>query len=247
MGMYTELVCAFELKKDAPPEVVPLLEAVCGKREEVPTALPAHPFFKAPRWMSVGCCDSYYFPGDTHSAVRHDTIAEATFVTIRANLKNYDNEIKLFLDWVATYIQNDGFLGYYLYEESERPTLIYLGEDGAVRYEEPSRSAPAPAQYAELVARLRNSAIAYDPFVNDSGVIESGQAQEQMYNTLREAADAIEQLTKAVSLEQREKAAQAAFNAITASAIPVYMGPKQRMDLADAVVDAVLEALKGAE
>ncbi len=43
----------------------------------------------------------------------------------------------------------------------------------------------------ELAQRLRNLAIAYDPAIHDCGVAESGQAQELMFQTLHQAADAL--------------------------------------------------------
>lgn len=45
---------------------------------------------------------------------------------------NYDSEIKHFLDWLAPYIETNGFIGYTKYEEFEDPTLIYIEDDRAV-------------------------------------------------------------------------------------------------------------------
>lgn len=80
----------------------------------------------------VACCDSYYFDGSTNSKMIFDTISKTWKVNIRANLMNYDSEIKHFLDWLAPYIETNGFIGYTKYEEFEDPTLIYIEDDRAV-------------------------------------------------------------------------------------------------------------------
>ena len=56
-----------------------------------------------------------------------DDISNAYYLCVRANLKNYGEEIRKFLDWITPYLEKyEGeFLGFYRYEESEQPTLIY--------------------------------------------------------------------------------------------------------------------------
>ena len=77
--------------------------------------------------------DSYYFDGDTHSTLRYDDIARQYMLTVRCNLKNYDDEIALFLDWIGPYVSSlDGtFHGYTIYEEDIEPTLIYYKRPGS--------------------------------------------------------------------------------------------------------------------
>ena len=129
MGMYTELVFACELKKEVPGEVIELLEFMVGKTNIEPMT-PNHPLFGNTRWRMMLKSDSYYFDGDTHSTIRFDKISQSHYLTIRCNLKNYDSEIELFLDWIKQYVDliedYPEFKGYYLYEEAEKPTLIYL-------------------------------------------------------------------------------------------------------------------------
>jgi transposase InsO family protein len=45
-------------------------------------------------------------------------------------LKNYDNEIKHFIDWLTPYIdQEDGeCIGWSWYEEDDKPTLLFKGK-----------------------------------------------------------------------------------------------------------------------
>lgn len=131
MGMYTELVCAFNLKEETPTEVIGILERMCdGDIQDLNLIeLPDHNLFKSARWKFMLKSDSYYFDGDSHSTIRNDSIG-GYYVTIRCNLKNYDDEIEKFIDWVKPYISYGGngdyFIGYSRYEESKEPTLIYV-------------------------------------------------------------------------------------------------------------------------
>jgi len=143
MGMYTEIVVAIELKRHDLPErkVIDALRAMAAApdEDEEPNELPDAPFFRCPRWRWLATCDSYYFAGDSHSTFRFDEIAKTWFLTIRSNLKNYNDEIGCFLDWIAPYseprnVKDDGtyFVGYWRYEEDRDPTLIYFTTDGKV-------------------------------------------------------------------------------------------------------------------
>lgn len=124
MGMYTELVMSAELIKDPPSSVTDILSLMVG---DIDSAIePQDGLFTTSRWQYLFQMDSYYFAGDTHSSFRYDATANCWFLTVRSNLKNYDNEIQLFLDWFAPYSETQGFVGYWHYEENENPTLIYI-------------------------------------------------------------------------------------------------------------------------
>ncbi len=126
MGMYTELHYNTELKRDVPENVLDLLRFMLGKIEQSPET-PEHALFDTDRWTHMLRHDSYYFDADTHSTLRYDQIAEGYFLCIRCNLKNYDQEIEKFIEWIRPYIAGlDGdFLGFMRYEETEDPVLIY--------------------------------------------------------------------------------------------------------------------------
>lgn len=125
MGMYTELVMAAELREDVPKQVV----------EELQYMLYGEGNFadRTPRWRTMLRTDSYYFPGDTRSTLRYDDISRSWYLTIRCNLKNYDDDIVVFLDWIGPYLNEDtgaesGFMGYVRYEEDDMPSLLFLQE-----------------------------------------------------------------------------------------------------------------------
>lgn len=94
---------------------------------EEPTNLPDHPLFDTERWGTMLQCDSYYFVADTYSTFRFDDIGQSWYLCVRCNLKNYDNEIEKFVDWIMPYIdaREGDFLGFSRYETTETPTLIY--------------------------------------------------------------------------------------------------------------------------
>jgi hypothetical protein len=131
MGMYTELVCAFELKEETPDKIIDIINFMCDDDYGLYTDLPEHELFETTRWKFMLRSDSYYFEGSTNSTIEHDSLVGGYYVTIRCNLKNYDNEIEKFIDWISEYIRKDDyfrkqFIGYKRYEENDDPTLIYV-------------------------------------------------------------------------------------------------------------------------
>ena len=126
MGMFTELVLAAELKETLPEEVKDILMQMTSQSNCEPTALPAHKFFKTRKWRNLLVADSHYFAGRAHSLLTCDDFSKVYSLSIRCNLKNYDNEIELFLDWLSPYIETSGFLGYIMLEGSTDPELIYF-------------------------------------------------------------------------------------------------------------------------
>lgn len=129
---YTELNICFDLKKDTPKSVIDILHYLIVTEDNKPLELPKHPFFECRNWGIVACCYSYYFDGLTNSKMMFDNITEQYKVNIRSNLKNYDDVIDYFLDWLAPYMSSHVFIGYSRFEEFEDPSLIYIGENNEV-------------------------------------------------------------------------------------------------------------------
>ena len=126
MGMYTELHFNASLKENIPKEIIDTLSYMLGDDEYNTAPAP----FVADGWRYMLTCDSYYFSADTHSTLRFDEIAEQYYLCIRCNLKNYDEEIEKFIKWIMPYTDSSkgDFLGFYRYEETENPTLIFNNE-----------------------------------------------------------------------------------------------------------------------
>ena len=125
MGMYTELNIGVSIKNYE--EVIQKLQFMLGDSDKDVNI--DHPLFgKEKRWEYMLRCGSYYFDGQPDSKLYRDDLYENDpmyFLNVRCNLKNYEDEIKLFLDWLCPYINTEGFLGYTRYEEAYNPTLIY--------------------------------------------------------------------------------------------------------------------------
>lgn len=128
MGMYTELSLDLRLAEDVPPEVLDILRFMLeGDPSDERPILPRHPLFGDTRWAFMLRCCSYYHTPVATMALHWDDITKAHFLVGRCDLKNYDNEINLFIDWLTPYIEaeENEFLGHQIYEEDERPTLLF--------------------------------------------------------------------------------------------------------------------------
>lgn len=127
MGMYTELHFNTRIIENCPEDIVAVLKFMVGEGPK-PKILPQHALFgDQTRWSYMLVSDSYYFAMLPGTMFEFDDIPNQYFLSVRTNLKNYDNEIQLFLDWIDPYLdmQPGDFLGFYRYEETETPTLIY--------------------------------------------------------------------------------------------------------------------------
>jgi hypothetical protein len=133
MGMYTAFHLGVSLT-NPPKEVIDILRYMTTfKRSDIiPPPVPAHPFFFCDRWSSLMIMDSAYFKCDTHCSLRQDTFdANCYYLTVTSNLKNYDDEILKFMDWIMPYLDvTDDMLGYYRYEEDDAPTILYHAKKG---------------------------------------------------------------------------------------------------------------------
>lgn len=130
MGMYTEFLFQGETKANLPKEIKELIDYYFGESFELDIGqpgsnrkLPDHNFFKCDRWHHIGHIGSYYF---SPFALRHkqEHIQEdgTQRVFLICNLKNYHDEIELFLDWIDPYMEF--YWGHYCYEEDEKPTFF---------------------------------------------------------------------------------------------------------------------------
>ena len=135
--MYTELNIAVQLnnqKLDEDKFVLPILSymvdgAVKGDLTVAESDMPDHPLFKTRRWSYMLQCDSFYFPHTVYTSLVHRG-EDDIILNIRCDLKDYDDEIKKFLDWIYPYTETRGFIGYTRYEEDDDPTLVYFDDDG---------------------------------------------------------------------------------------------------------------------
>ena len=138
MGMYTELNMSAIVEPDENTLLV--LRYMVGDEEvletDIENIIPKHRLFELERgcWAYMLCCDSFYFDHTAHSELvnRHNVDA---VLNVRCDLKDYEDEIKHFLNLIYSFSPTRGFVGYTRYEEADNPTLIYFTDKG-VEYKE---------------------------------------------------------------------------------------------------------------
>lgn len=127
MGMYTELKLNVELKQEVPDTIINILKYMLG--EEIENLIkPEHDLFKTKRWTNMLYTDSSYFEEGASSILKYDDITKSWILAIQCNFKNYDDEIKKFIDFISPYVVTQGVWGHKRYEESPNPTLIIDGK-----------------------------------------------------------------------------------------------------------------------
>lgn len=119
MGMYTEIYVNADLKKDTPQEVIDILSAMCKKDGEAGCLSD-----KPRRWAYLFNNGSYYMPLTECAKLTHNDIAECYSLLAKGDIKNYCGEIEEFFDFIMPWCDGE-FIGYYRYEESREPTLVY--------------------------------------------------------------------------------------------------------------------------
>lgn len=130
MGMYTKLNANLIIDND---RCIDIIKYMLKETDKIPS-LPEHDLFKTDRWEFMLKSCSYYFTGTNNSKLIYDEQLKRFILHCDCDLKNYDNEIELFLEWISSFIENKGyknFLGYIRYEECTYPTLIFI-EDGKI-------------------------------------------------------------------------------------------------------------------
>jgi hypothetical protein len=134
MGMYTELAINVSLKKNTPEDLINAIKYLMG--QDYKEFKKDHALFSCERAEFICKCDSYYFQGTVAEKFIYDEGSENWNLLIWHNLKNYDNEIEEFLDFIAPWIDPDNTcpcIGHTRYEEDEYITLIYSAY-GSIRY-----------------------------------------------------------------------------------------------------------------
>lgn len=121
MGMYTELLLKCRIK-DELPQVVKSTLGYMLYGGDTPNELPDHPLFECARWGYMLRFSSYYHHPE-YVISKCDK-----YIFIRSDLKNYDDEICKFIDWIKPYLDNiEGeCIGWSWHEEDDSPTLIHM-------------------------------------------------------------------------------------------------------------------------
>lgn len=125
MGMYTELIFGASLKQSTPENIIEELKFLTGLTSYKPKAS-SLPFELNP--LSGA---SYYFGvSESVTRMRYDEISKCWVISSRANIKNYENEIESFLEWIKPHIESGSgkreMYAVTMYEEDSEPKIYYL-------------------------------------------------------------------------------------------------------------------------
>lgn len=125
--MYTEYTIKFTVDRDF--EHLPILMHMAGgkwnndKPVDPPPNLPNHPFFFCERWSSLFMMSTGIDLHDGYKVIY--TNLTITF-EVQSHIKDYDNEITKFHDWIMPYTLEEpgSYMGEYQYEEDTYPTMV---------------------------------------------------------------------------------------------------------------------------
>lgn len=127
MGMYTELIFGAELKEDTPKKVIENLKYLTGELE-----LEKPPKELKDFWFVLRGASYYFGVSNPTHKLWFDEICKSWHLSSRSNIKNYENEIEKFLEWIKPYIsQGSGYPQFYAivtYEDGE-PKIYYMNDN----------------------------------------------------------------------------------------------------------------------
>lgn len=112
MGMYTEIKVDVVLKKDLPTNVVYALQVMTSEDGDYcDDLLPTHELFETTRW----------------SILLQENSFNGVELRSETELKNYDNEIELFFDWIKPHVESceNDIMGTSLYEDWDAEKIEY--------------------------------------------------------------------------------------------------------------------------
>lgn len=161
MGMYTRFTFWAEIP-EATFNYHEFLNGITELRYGAPfdsqLPMPKHDLFtKNNRHKHAFRSRSYYFITNLGLEWRFDTAAKTYFLTLDCSFKNYDNEIKDFLNWIKPYVvlsTRRTFMGFWQYEEDETPTLIYFEKYQPKPFKHDIRILEIPLDFSELEKRF---------------------------------------------------------------------------------------------
>lgn len=136
MGMYTRFVLNVALIKDVPEQVVNIITQMLHS-DQIPAAEGLNdPIFQTDRAVWMLRCSSYYHDNINNVSFVKDEISNQWKLSVVCDLKNYENEIELFCNWIAPYVATEEFAGYRRYEETDVPRLLWFW-DGKPKWYDP--------------------------------------------------------------------------------------------------------------
>ncbi len=135
MGMYTE----FEFRAQIKPEYVAELAKIAQLEEDTPNSYVdylalgyTHAFFHSSRCGSITCYGGGNGYRGGYVVSRPGFHVEGDVLTIATELKNYDNTIEHFLDWIGPKVVLETVKGRVRYEERYDSEDMLVIENGKI-------------------------------------------------------------------------------------------------------------------
>ena len=123
MGMYTEIYVNADLKKETPQDVIDVISAICEKNYEAKCLIG-----KPSMWGWLFNNGSYYLPLTECGKITKDSVSGIYSFIGKGDIKNYEGEIEQFFNFIKPWCEGE-FIGYYRYEESREPVLVYTDKN----------------------------------------------------------------------------------------------------------------------
>jgi hypothetical protein len=137
MEKYTELNCAFSLRRDTPENVIDTLLFMTGQDDQEPEQLPADALSKTARWrhMLKGSGTDPDAEAYCRAALELSETSGRYLVTLRCDLRNFDIEIARFISWITPHIfaHKGDFVGYMRCRNVEPTTIFYYPDCSVTR------------------------------------------------------------------------------------------------------------------
>lgn len=136
MGHYTRIKLEVSIGADAPGEVIDILKWLATRREAPHPDLPDHPLFQCAHWESLGFGSASYWDTQPPPPTFALTSTGDWLLTFECALRNYDDEIEKFFDWIGPHLASPTgqVIGEIETEEQRfehRPTLL-IAQAGAI-------------------------------------------------------------------------------------------------------------------
>ena len=126
MGMYTELSLGVKFKPETPGNIIAAIEIMTQYNYNKPMAPNQHPLFKTDLWWRMlKSKGSYYFDRQPNLIWYYNSNGANWCLSFTNNIKNYCDEWEHFLNFIAPYVESEGFIGTLRYEKDDYPKLVF--------------------------------------------------------------------------------------------------------------------------
>lgn len=128
MGMFTELTLNCELRRDVPDFVINTIKYMLDIIKEPQEGYP----FTSGRFPIILLGSSAYFLDTNPTIFKFDELDNIWLLSTRSNIKNYNNEIETFIEWLKPYVKagvgSHDLYASVLFETNKTPTMYYLDD-----------------------------------------------------------------------------------------------------------------------